>query len=98
MPNPQLDQFIHALEMKAVPPLVLVTIAAGLLGLLFKWFEHSLIRLVRSARAGRQARRGDTNTNVVGSAGVIPHCRICNSQMIKRRARRGSRAGQKFWG
>jgi Topoisomerase DNA binding C4 zinc finger len=88
---------IHALEMKAVPPLVLVTIVAGLLGLLLKWFEHGLIRLVRSARAGRKTDKVLTNTNVV-SAGVVRHCPICHSQMVKRKARRESRAGQEFWG
>jgi hypothetical protein len=97
MPSVQLDQFIHALEMKAVPPLVLATIVAGLLGLLFKWFEHGLIRLVRSARVGRQTEKVITKTNVV-SAGVVRHCPICHSQMVKRKARRESRAGQEFWG
>lgn len=97
MPNSQFDQFIRALEMKAVPPLVLATIAAGLLGLLLKWFEHGLIRLIRSVRVGHQTEKVATNTNVV-SAGVVRHCPICHSQMIKRKARRGSRAGQEFWG
>jgi hypothetical protein len=98
MPNVQLDQFMRALEMKAVPPLVVATIAAGLLGLLFKWLEHGLIRLIRSARSSGYARKVPTNANVVGSAGRTPHCPICNSQMLKRKARRGSRAGQEFWG
>ena len=98
MPNAQLDQFIHALEMKAVPPLVLAVIAGGLLGLLLKWFEHGLIRLVRSARGGGYARKVATNANVVASAGVTLHCPVCNSQMVKRKSRRGARAGQEFWG
>jgi restriction system protein len=97
MPNAQLDQFIHALEMKAVPPLVLVTIAAGLLGLLFKWFEHGLIRLIRSARAGRRTEKDNTNTKA-GYPGLIRHCPVCHSQMIRRKARRGPRAGQEFLG
>jgi len=98
MPIAQLDQFVHVLEMKAVPPLVLATIAAGLLGLFFRWLEHGLIRLVRSARGGGYARKVATNANVVASAGVTPHCPVCNSQMIKRKARRGTHAGQEFWG
>jgi len=97
MPNAQLDQFIHALEMKAVPPLVLVTIVAGLLGLLLKWFEHGLIRLIRSARAGRHMEKGTTNTKA-GYPGLIRHCPVCNSQMIRRKARRGPRAGREFFG
>ena len=97
MPNAQLDQFIHALEMKAVPPLVLVTIVAGLLGLLLKWFEHGLIRLIRSARAGRRTEKGTTKTKA-GYPGLIRHCPVCHSQMIRRKARRGPRAGQEFFG
>src|SRR6266404_6863760 len=97
MPNAQLDQFIHALEAEAVPPLFVAILGAALLCLLFKRLEHTLIRVVRSARAGRQAGRVVTNRNVV-SAGVVRHCPICHSQMVKRKARRGSRAGQEFWG
>src|SRR6266702_686499 len=58
------------------------TCLAGL-RLLFKRLEHALIRVVRSARAGRQAGKVVTNTNV-RSAGIIRHCPICHSQMIKR--------------
>src|ERR1700736_3281632 len=97
MPNAQLDQFVHALEMKAVPPLVLAVIAGGLLGLIFKWFEHGLIRLVRSARSGRQTENVVTNSSIA-FVGAVPHCPVCNSQMVKRRSRRGTRAGQEFWG
>src|SRR6266478_6074532 len=96
MPTAQLDQFIHALEAEAVPPLFVAILAAALLGLLFKRLEHTLVRVVRSARAGRQAGKVVTNGNVV-SAGVVRHCPICHSQMVKRKARRGSRAGQEFW-
>jgi len=97
MPNAQLDQFIHALEAQAVPPLFVAILGAALLGLLFKRLEHTLVRVVRSARAGRQAGKVVTNKNG-RSAGIIRHCPICHSQMIKRKARLGSLAGQEFWG
>src|SRR5256886_16412378 len=97
MPNAQLDRFIHALEAQAVPPLFVAILGAALLVLLFKRLEHTFIRVVRSARAGRQAGKVVTNRNVV-SAGVVRHCPICHSQMVKRKARRGSPAGQEFWG
>jgi Topoisomerase DNA binding C4 zinc finger len=96
MLNAQLDQFIHALEAEAVPPLFVAILGVALLGFLFKRLEHALVCAVRSARA-RQAGKIVTNRNVV-SAGVVRHCPICHSQMIKRKARRGSRAGQEFWG
>src|SRR5712691_464574 len=96
MPNAQLAQFLHVLEAGAVPPLFVAILGAALLVLLFKRLEHALVRAVRSARA-RQTGKVVTNTNVV-SAGVVRHCPICHSQMVKRKARRGSRAGQEFWG
>ena len=95
MPSAQLDKFIQALEAQAVPPLFVAILGAALLVLLFKRLEHALIRVVRSVRA-RQAGKLVTNTNV-RSAGIVRHCPICHSQMIKK-ARRGSHAGQEFWG
>jgi len=97
MPNAQLDQFIRALEAEAVPPLFVAILGITLLGFLFKRLEHAIVRLVRSARGGRQMEKVITNRTVV-SAGVVRHCPICHSQMVKRKARRGSRAGQEFWG
>jgi len=91
-----LDQFIHTLEAEAVPPVFVAILGAALLVLLFKRLEHALVHAVRSARGRRQMEKVITNRNV-GSAGVVRHCPICHSQMIKRKARRGSRAGQEFW-
>src|SRR5438046_5513451 len=93
MPTGQLDQFIHALEAEAVPPLFVAILAAALLGLLFKRLEHALIRVVRSARAGRQAGKVVTNTNV-RSAGMIRHCPTCHPHMVKRKPRGGPRVRQ----
>jgi hypothetical protein len=96
VPN-ALDQFINALEAQAVPPVFVAILGAALLCLLFKRLEHVIIRVVRSARGGRQMAKVVTNRNVV-SAGVVRHCPICHSQMVKRKARRGSRPGQELWG
>ena len=75
----------------------LATLVGGSLGLFFKWIDRKFLRAVDSARAARQTSNGSTNTNV-RTAGIIRHCPVCHSQMIKRKARRGSRAGQEFWG
>jgi restriction system protein len=91
-----LDQFINALEAQAVPPVFVAILAAALLCLLFKRLEHTIIRVVRSARGGRQMAKVVTNRNV-GSAGVVRYCPICHSQMIRRKARRGSSTGQEVW-
>jgi uncharacterized integral membrane protein len=50
MPNAQLDQFIHALEMKAVVPLVLAVLGAALLGFALKWIENRLVRMFRKKK------------------------------------------------
>jgi hypothetical protein len=97
MPSAQLDQFIQALEAEAVPPLFVAILGAGLLGFLFKRLEHALVRAVRSARGGRRMEKLVTNTNI-RAAGIVRFCPVCHSQMIKRNARRGSQAGQEFWG
>jgi len=97
MLSAQLDRFIHALEAQAVPPLFVAILGAALLCLLFKRLEHAVIRVVRSARAGRQAGKVVTNANV-RSAGIIRHCPICHSQMVRRKTHGGSQVGQEFWG
>jgi|SRR5438270_3287486 len=97
MPNPQLDQFMHVLQAKAVAGVILATLIGGFLGLFFRWIERKLVRVIDSARAARQAGKTVTNANI-RTAGVIWHCPVCHSQMIKREARRGSRAGHEFWG
>jgi hypothetical protein len=102
MHDPQLDQFVHALEWKAVPPLVLAAIGAGLLGFAFKWFENWLVRTLRSARARKKATREGGEINVRHAAetaiSTTIHCPICNSLMVRRTARRGANAGSLFWG
>src|ERR1700720_3454900 len=98
MPSAQLDQFIDALEAKAVPPLLVAILGAALLGLLFKWLEHGIICLIRSARTMRTFRAAGTAATTVQPSASDVNCPICNSLMIKRRARRGSRAGQNFMG
>jgi hypothetical protein len=50
VPNAQLDQFIHALEMKAAPPLVLAVLGAALLGFALKWIENRLVRMFRKGK------------------------------------------------
>ena len=50
MPNAQLDQFIHALEFKAVPVLVLAVFGAALLGFALKWIENRLVRMFRKKK------------------------------------------------
>jgi uncharacterized membrane protein YraQ (UPF0718 family) len=97
VPNAQLEQFIHALEAKAVPFLIFGIVVAALLGGFLKWIENWLIRAFRSARAARQSKTFPASSPVAGFL-PTPPCPICNSQMVKRTARRGSNAGQQFWG
>ena len=57
MPNAQLEQFIHALEMKAVPPLVLAVFGAALLSLALKWIENRLVRFFRDRKIVKTAEK-----------------------------------------
>jgi Topoisomerase DNA binding C4 zinc finger len=98
MPNPQLDQFMDALEAKVVPVLLLATIGAGLLSLFLKWLEHSLVRKVRSIRDARQTNKKIAAVPAASWVNAPPHCPSCNASMVKRTARRGANAGSDFWG
>jgi hypothetical protein len=56
MPPQQFDQFSHALEMKAVAPLVLAVFGAALLGLALKWIENRLVRFFREKKQRGRAK------------------------------------------
>jgi hypothetical protein len=55
MPNPQIDQFMQALMWKAVPPIILASIAGLLLREFLQWLERKATRVGRSRRAKREA-------------------------------------------
>ena len=97
MANPQLDQFMNALIWKAVPPIILCSIAALLLRELLQWIERRSIRSVRSWRAKRDAPPSAISSKVNASA-AAPRCPSCNGLMVKRTARRGANVGSDFWG
>jgi topoisomerase-like DNA binding C4 zinc finger protein len=95
MRNPQLDQFIHALQTKVVLTLILCAVGGFLLAVALKWFENWLVRTIRSARARKESKNSQPQPTDGAS---LPHCPICNSLMVKRTARRGANAGSSFWG
>src|SRR6266478_751471 len=55
MPNPQLDQFIHALMWKAVPVIILCGGGAIVLRDLLQWLERAAVRAGRSRRKSRKS-------------------------------------------
>jgi hypothetical protein len=88
---------MHALMWKAVPALILAGLAGLLLRELLQWFERSLTRWVRARRDTQQAK--STKHSPLGfDLTDVPHCPSCNRKMVKRKARRGERAGEEFWG
>ena len=60
MPNPQLDQFMHALMWKAAPTIVLAGIAGLLLREALQWLERKATRVGRSRGAKREVRTSAT--------------------------------------
>jgi Topoisomerase DNA binding C4 zinc finger len=85
MANVQLDQFIHALMWKAGPVLILCGCGGIVLRELLRRIGRRATRAVRESRTDRRTLK-------------TPHCPSCNRPMVKRTARRGSRAGSEFWG
>jgi Topoisomerase DNA binding C4 zinc finger len=85
MANAQLDQFIHALMWKAGPVLIL----CGCGGIVLREVLRRIGR--RATRAVREPRTDQKNAQDAS----LPSC---NRPMVKRTARRGSRAGSEFWG
>jgi ssDNA-binding Zn-finger/Zn-ribbon topoisomerase 1 len=96
MANPQLDQFMHALIWKVVPPVILFGGVAILLREFLRWLERKATRAGRSWRAKRCATSSTTNLNTASSA--APCCPSGHGLMVKRTARRGKNAGSNFWG
>jgi hypothetical protein len=82
MPNPQLEQFMHALAWRAVPVIVLAGGGAIVLRELLRRIGRRTARTVRATRTDRGR----------------PLCPSCNRKMVKRTVRRGARAGAEFWG
>jgi ribosomal protein L37AE/L43A len=85
MANVQLDQFIHALMWKAGPVVILCGFGGIVLRELLRRIGRRATRAVRESRMDRRTLK-------------TPHCPSCNRPMVKRTARRGSRAGSEFWG
>jgi hypothetical protein len=102
MPNPQLDQFMHALMWKAVPAIFIAGIAGLLLREGLQWLERKAIKVGRDRRVTRanqdkpsaEIRRSQT----AATGPKAPHCPSCNSAMVKRTAKRGAKTGSEFWG
>jgi hypothetical protein len=94
MAAPQIDQFTQALFGKVESVIIVCAILILVVGIPLHWLrlkaERALIRVIRSARARRQAQKSAANTD---SSETVSHCPICNAQMVKRLARRGSRSG-----
>jgi hypothetical protein len=101
MPNPQLDQFMHAMQTKVLWMLVVCALLIVFVGIPLAWLritaERKLIDWLRSKKRAREARKAAAKA-AVGPGLTVVHCPICNSVMVKRTAQRGASAGSEFWG
>ena len=98
MPNPQLDQFTHALFWKAVPWIILGGGGAMLLREFLRWLERRAIRFEQDRRKKRAAQSVAPSAETKSSQSEAPRCPICNAIMVQRNAKRGAHAGSSFWG
>lgn len=81
----QLDQFIRVLVWKTGPMVSLCALGAIVLRQLLRRFARRVTRFIRA----RWTDRTEVKT---------PPCPSCERPMVKRRVRRGFRAGSEFWG
>jgi hypothetical protein len=93
----QIDQFTQALFWKVESVIIACAILILVVGIPLYWLrlkaERALIRVIRSARARRQAQSSAATANESASD---PHCPVCNALMVRRVARRGPGAGSTF--
>jgi hypothetical protein len=97
MGNPALDQFSQALFSKVAPVIILCGIGGIVLRELVQWLER------RAIRFGRNLREKRVTQQTCGSAAedsdhLAPACPRCASAMVIRAAKRGAKAGSRFWG
>jgi hypothetical protein len=87
-----MDPLFHVMWHKVVPILVAAIVLGTILRLLFDWTENKFVRwLIRLRDACRAEKSAPVTTDV-------PHCPICNRLMVERQAKRGAKAGRRFWG
>lgn len=98
MANPQIDPFMHALMWKAVPIIILAGIVALLLRELLQWLGRKATGSGGSRRAQRDGGQASRPIHKLRVSAAAPHCPECNSLMVKRKTRKGTNAGQYFWG
>jgi hypothetical protein len=99
MPNPQLEQFMHGLVWKVVAVAILASLAGLLLREFLNWIDRRATRAIQSRRkAKRQSVAGKNTEPLDFELEDAPHCPSCNTAMVKRKKRRGTNAGEAFWG
>src|SRR5690242_14695825 len=95
--SPVLESFMHAMMWKAGVVIVLCGVGATVLRTLTRLLERSATSAMRARRDAEKSKSHHIDSNEADTADGPP-CPSCNGAMILRKARRGSRAGQEFWG
>jgi hypothetical protein len=98
MPNPQLDQFVQSLFWKIAPWILVASAIGTFAGLFVKWLDRSATGLGEKIRKRRGSKNPTFPSKLEFEADDAPHCPICKAVMVKRTAKRGAKAGSKFWG
>jgi hypothetical protein len=85
MSTTQLDQFIYAVTWKGGPVIILSALGALVLRQVIRRLGQRAVRDIRAPRVDRNPVKP-------------PPCPSCDRPMVKRRLRRGFRAGSEYWG
>ena len=98
-PADPLAPFMHALLWKAVPTLIVCGIIGLILGDLRKhaerWIEHSVRQLFGKSAQPESPTHPQSSRSSIADA---PHCPTCHATMVPRKRKRGTPAGERFWG
>ena len=95
MGNPGLDQFMQGIWLKVVPVAIVCGIAGIFLGEIRRWLER---RFSGKGRFNAATRLPAFKSSGAASRAPASNCTKCGGNMVERTAKRGARAGSKFWG
>ena len=93
--------FNHVIWTLLIPAMFVASLVAFLIPIFFKKLEQFVTRLVRPSRSPDRGPKKSPSQSITPPSGTddtAPHCPTCNRVMVVRKARRGARQGNRFWG
>ena len=97
----QSDVISHAIWTLLIPAMFVAALAAFLIQIVAKKLEQFITYMVRPSRRPGQWPKKSAPQSIAplfATDDTTPHCPTCNRVMVVRKARRGARQGNSFWG